>query len=71
MKKFLEELKLKPTDEELRRYKSNWLRNVTVMNSSRIAKIMLNYRQNGRRPFGRSLKSQLDETEKGQTKSNW
>jgi hypothetical protein len=29
----LEELKLKPSDEKLRRYKSNWLRNVTRMNN--------------------------------------
>jgi hypothetical protein len=47
----LEELKLEPVDEELRRYKSNWLRHVTRMNKKRnyMAKIMLNYRPNGRR----------------------
>jgi hypothetical protein len=42
----LEELKVEPVDKELRRYpyKSNWLRHVTGMNSSRMAKILLNYR---------------------------
>jgi len=42
----LEELKAEPVDEKIRSYKSNWLRYVTRMNSSRMAKIMLNYRTN-------------------------
>ena len=46
--------------EKLRRYKSNWLRQVTAMNSNRMAKIMLNYRPNGRRRLGRLLKGLLD-----------
>jgi len=41
----LEELKVEPADENLRRYKSNWLRHVTRMNNN-MAKIMLNYRPN-------------------------
>ena len=36
----LEELKAEPVEEKLRRYKSNWLRHVTRMNSRRMAKIM-------------------------------
>jgi hypothetical protein len=31
----LEELKVEPADEKLRRYKPNWLQHVTIMNSSR------------------------------------
>jgi hypothetical protein len=46
MKKFLEELKVEPVDEKLRRYKSNWL-HVTRMNSDMMPKIMLNYIPNG------------------------
>ena len=44
-----EELKVEPVDENLRRYKSNWLRHVTRMNSNRMPQIMLNYRPNRRR----------------------
>jgi hypothetical protein len=40
----LEELKVEPVDKKVRRYKSNWLRNVTRRNSSRMAKIVLNCR---------------------------
>jgi hypothetical protein len=36
----LEELKAQPSNRELRRYKTNWLRNVTRV----MPKIMLNYR---------------------------
>jgi len=35
------------------------------MNNSRMRKIMLNYRQNGRRELGRTLKRPLDEVETG------
>jgi hypothetical protein len=44
---------------------SNWLRLATRMNSSRMPKIMLNYRPNGRRRLGRPLKRLLDEAETG------
>jgi len=53
------ELRVKPGDEKLRRCKSNWLRHVTGMNSSRMAKIMLNCRQNGRRLLGRPFKETI------------
>jgi len=46
--KILEQLRVEPVDEKLRRYKSNWLQHVTRMNN-RMPKIMLNYRPNGRR----------------------
>jgi hypothetical protein len=35
------------------------------MNNSRMRKIKLNYRRNGRRPLGRTLKRPLDEVETG------
>jgi hypothetical protein len=44
----LEDLKVEPVDEKLRRYKSNWLQHVTRM-AKRMPKAMLNYRPNGRR----------------------
>jgi hypothetical protein len=66
MKKFLEELNLEPVDK-LRRYNSNWLRQATRMNSSRMAKIVLNYGPKGRR----SLKRPLDEAETGLSRPNW
>jgi hypothetical protein len=44
--KILEELKVEPVDEKTRRYKSNWLRQVTRMDSNGMPEIMLNYRQN-------------------------
>jgi len=34
----LEELKIEPVDEKLRRYTSNWLRHVTRMDSNRMPK---------------------------------
>jgi hypothetical protein len=40
----------------------NWLRHGTRMSNSRMPKIMLNYRPNGRRRLGRPLKRLLDET---------
>jgi len=52
----LEELKVEPVKENLRRYKSNWPRHVTRLNSNRMTKIMLNCRPNGRRQLGRALK---------------
>jgi len=55
----LEELKAEPVDQKLRRYKSNWLRHVTRMDSSRMARIVLNCRPNGRRRLGRPLKRQI------------
>ena len=61
----LEDLKTEPVDKTLRRYKANWLRHVTRMDSKRITKIMLNYRTNGRRRFGRILMRLLDEEEIG------
>ena len=46
----LEELKVEPAGEKLRRYKSNWLRHAVRMNSKRMPRIMLKYgRPNGRR----------------------
>jgi hypothetical protein len=56
-------------DEQLSRYKSNWLRHVTRMNNS-VSKIILNYRPNGRRGLGRPLK-RLDDAETGLSKPNW
>jgi hypothetical protein len=66
----LEELKAEPGDEKLRRHKSHWLRHVTRMNSSRMLKIMLNYRPNGRRRLGRPFKRILDKAEAGLSRSN-
>jgi len=43
-KEILEELKLEPDDEKLRRYKSNKLRHVIRMSNNRMPKLMLNYR---------------------------
>jgi hypothetical protein len=45
-KELLEELKVRPVDKKLRRYKSNWLQHVTRMNKNRIPKIRLNHRSN-------------------------
>jgi len=44
-KEILEEFKVEPVDKKARRYKSNWVQHVTRMNSSRMPKITLNYRQ--------------------------
>ena len=66
----MEELKLEPADEKLRRQKSNWLRHVTRMDSSRMAKIVLNCRPNGRRQLGRALKRLLDEAVTGLSRHN-
>jgi len=42
-------------DEKLKRYKSNWLRHVTIMNNNGMRKTMLNYRPNWRKWRGRHL----------------
>ena len=68
---FLEELKVEPGDEKIRRYKSNLLRHVTGTDSSRMANGMLNCRPNGRRRLGRPLKGQSYEAETGLSKPNW
>jgi len=34
----LEEMKLEPADEKIRKYKSNWQRHVTRMNNNRMPK---------------------------------
>jgi hypothetical protein len=39
----LELLKVVPFDEKIRRYKSDWLRHIKIMNSNRMSNIMLNY----------------------------
>jgi hypothetical protein len=55
----LEELKVEPADEKLRRYKSNWLQHVTRMNNNRMPKIMLNYGSNGRSRLGRPFEEAI------------
>jgi hypothetical protein len=65
----LEQLKVEPVDEKLRRYKSNWLRNVTRVNN-RMPKIMLDYNPHGRRLIGRPLKTLVDEAEIGLSRPN-
>jgi hypothetical protein len=52
----LEELKVEPVDKNVRRYKSNWPRHVTRINSSGMSKVVQNCGQNGRRRLGRPLK---------------
>jgi hypothetical protein len=42
----LEQLKVEPVDEKVRRYKSNWLQ-ATRMNNNRMPNIMVNYTPNG------------------------
>jgi hypothetical protein len=66
----LEEMKVVPADEKIRRYKSNWLRHVTRMNNNRISKIMLKYGPNGQRRLGRPWKRLLDEAETGTSRLN-
>jgi hypothetical protein len=58
--KILEEMRVEQFEEKIRRWKSNRLRHVTRMNKNRMLKIMLNYRPNGRRRFGRPLKRLSD-----------
>jgi len=45
--KILEDPKVKPVNEKLKIYKSKWLGHVTIMNSSSMAKIVLNCRPSG------------------------
>jgi uncharacterized protein YfaT (DUF1175 family) len=52
----LKKLKAEPVEEKLRRHKSKWLRHATRINNNSMPKIMLNYKQNGRRRLGRPLK---------------
>jgi hypothetical protein len=66
----LKGLKVKLVDQKLRRYKSNWLRHGTRMDSSSMSKLMLNCRPNGRRRLERALKGQLDEVGTGQSRSD-
>jgi hypothetical protein len=61
----LEELKVEPIDEKLRRYKSNWLRQVKKMHSNRMPNVMLNYRPTGWRRLGRPLKRLSEKAETG------
>jgi len=66
----LEEVKVVPADEKLKRYKSNSLRHVIRRNNNRIPKIMLNYGPNGRRRLVRPWKRLLDEAETGISRPN-
>jgi hypothetical protein len=67
----LEEMKAEAVDGILRRYKPNWLRHVAGMENNIMPEIMLNFRPNGGRGFGRPLKRLLDEGETGLSRSNW
>jgi hypothetical protein len=60
-KEILEEFKVEPVDEKLRRYKSNWLRGATRINNKKMTNTTLKYRTNGRRQLGRTLKRKLDD----------
>ena len=51
----LEELNIEPGDEQVRRYKSNWLRHLRSMNSNKMTKIMLHCRPNGLRRLEKTL----------------
>jgi hypothetical protein len=67
----VEEMKVEPADDKLRAYKSSWLLHATRMNSSWMAKVMLNYGQNGGRRLGRPLKRILDEAKTGLLRPEW
>jgi hypothetical protein len=67
----LEEIKVEPVDENLRKYNLNWLRHVTRVNSSRMTKIMLSCRLHGRRRLGWPLKRLLQEAERVLSRPNW
>jgi hypothetical protein len=68
----LEELKVEPNDEKLRRYKWNRLRHVRNKNEQPTGcqKIMLNYRPIGQRRLGRPLKRQSDDAKTGLWRHN-
>jgi len=66
----LEELKVEPVDEKFRRYKSNWLQQVTRKNNNRIPIIMLNCRPNVQRRLGSPLKKLLCEAETDLSRPN-
>lgn len=66
----LEGLKVEWANEKLRRYKSNWLWNVTRMNHIRMPKIMLHYRIYEWRWLGRHLKMLLDKAKTGISRPN-
>ena len=67
----LEEMKVEPVDEILRRYKSRWLRHVTRMNKNRVTKITLNYRPNEKKILlGRPMKSIVDAAATGLSRPN-
>jgi hypothetical protein len=46
-KEILEEVKVEPVDDKLRRHKSNWLRYETIMNISKMPTVMLNCKPQG------------------------
>jgi len=52
-------------DEKLRRYKSNYLREASRINSKEMPKIKLNYRTDGRKSLRNPLKRLLDEAKTG------
>jgi lipocalin len=58
IKEILENLKIDTADEELRRYKTNWL-HITRMDN-RMPRKSVKYRTNGRKRLGRPLKRLLD-----------
>ena len=66
----LDELKVEPVVETLRRYEWNCLRHVAKMGNNLIPKILLNFRPNGRRWLGRPSKRLLDEAETGLSRLN-
>jgi hypothetical protein len=67
----LEELKIEPAGEKLRRYKPNWLQHVTRTNNNRVPQIMLNYTPNGRKRLGIPLKALSNEAKTGLLRPNW
>ena len=66
----MEELKVEPLDETLRRYKSGWLKGHVTRMNKRMPKIMLNCKLNGRRQLGNILKRLLDEADTEPSKPN-
>jgi hypothetical protein len=67
----LEELKVEPVDQKPKRYKSNLLQHVAIINSNRMPKVLLDCTTNGRRRRGRPLKRLLDEGETCLLRPNW